>query len=802
MEVDTKEYEDSSSSVQVHDFHDPRLSLIYHPITSNYYTQHREDYHDLPILIDLGSYELRAGYLNDAAPRLVYRNLLARPAKTSLIVDNYHHIGADLTPDDLLNSNYILRNCYYSTYDGNNNTIPSQLYTHSTTMQQILDYTFINLGLASEKKIENPLALTEPVANPNYCRKKLNELLFECYEIPAVHYGIDSLYSYHYNNNNPDSADNSAMFSSDGLIINIGHANTNIIPIVAGRALLSNSIRISVGTSTLQNSLQQSLCIHYPQFKNEFNYYRTHEILENYLQTAQNYSEQLKTMQKVFDINKNSNPGSNLAKYHCDPPAVTFQIPFIKPVVNEISAEEVAAREKRRQANADRLKLMQQKRRADKISELSAEIEQYNAIKSEFSGPNSNSSAYLGRVKPLGFSSVRDFENYSTEIQKKLNRMTHTGGAEAEEAAEGKKSEEELYPLLSVPDEQLSPDEIKEKRKQKLMKAGAEARKNKKLAKVEEENRKKQQLLEEEAEKQRDPAGFKRRLLADRAEILQNRSQRLVSSSGGGKKQRRGVEQKLRMKMLASVMVDSENAEKDKWFGLSDEDWNIYKKVSLNPGDNEDSESEEELEKLEELEGKLNNIDPNWNGQESAAGKSGAGEEFSGSRSNEWTEEDYRVDLLVNRIRIPEILFQPDIIGLEESGIAEAVRTILARLPSEELAKKLMRNVWITGGGSQLPGLKQRVEMEIMAIRPVKEQIRVNVARDYRFDSWKGMQQLLLSSNWKDLNQFYCTKQQYLELGNDYLTEHICSNRYFKTPSNPSNNDPEDTAAASKRRKR
>ena len=35
--------------------------------------------------------------------------------------------------------------------------------------------------------------MTETLCNPNYSRSMVSELMFECYGVPALSYGIDSL---------------------------------------------------------------------------------------------------------------------------------------------------------------------------------------------------------------------------------------------------------------------------------------------------------------------------------------------------------------------------------------------------------------------------------------------------------------------------------------------------------------------------------------------------------------------------------------------------------------------------------
>lgn len=55
----------------------------------------------------------------------------------------------------------------------------------------------------------------------------MSELLFECYGIPKVAYGIDSLFSFYHSK--PKN------LISSGLIISSGYQCTHILPILEGR---------------------------------------------------------------------------------------------------------------------------------------------------------------------------------------------------------------------------------------------------------------------------------------------------------------------------------------------------------------------------------------------------------------------------------------------------------------------------------------------------------------------------------------------------------------------------------------
>lgn len=67
----------------------------------------------------------------------------------------------------------------------------------------------------------------------------MSELLFEGYGIPAVSYGVDSLFSM-YKNDIGDSA----------LIVNIGYHTIHIIPVIRGKVIAHHARRINLGKTS------------------------------------------------------------------------------------------------------------------------------------------------------------------------------------------------------------------------------------------------------------------------------------------------------------------------------------------------------------------------------------------------------------------------------------------------------------------------------------------------------------------------------------------------------------------------
>lgn len=136
----------------------------------------------------------------------------------------------------------------------------------------------------------------------------------------------------------------------------------------------------------------------------------------------------------------------------------------------------------------------------------------------------------------------------------------------------------------------------------------------------------------------------------------------------------------------------------------------------------------------------------------------------------------------IERIRAAEILFQPSsLIGLCEAGLAETIDYVLKLFSSDD-QQRLVNNIFITGGPAKLPGLKARLEKELMEIRPFESTFSVKIANDPSLDAWYGAKKFATATN---IQNFSISKQEYMEVGGEYVKEHCLSNRYYKTPLAP-----------------
>lgn len=151
----------------------------------------------------------------------------------------------------------------------------------------------------------------------------------------------------------------------------------------------------------------------------------------------------------------------------------------------------------------------------------------------------------------------------------------------------------------------------------------------------------------------------------------------------------------------------------------------------------------------------------------------------------------------VECIRAPELLFQPSMIGMSETGLAELINFVFNAFPLEK-QQMLAGNIFITGGCSQLPGkflkflvytycpyftllylgLKNRLLKELQEMRPSKSIFSVKESQIPSLDGWFGARDFV---NLNDCTNYFVTKLEYDENGPEYFKEYSLGNKYYSS---------------------
>lgn len=112
----------------------------------------------------------------------------------------------------------------------------------------------------------------------------MSELLFECYGVPSLAYGIDALYSYHFMH--PNSSENA-------LIVSFGYHTIHVIPVLGNCTIFQNTRRINMGGSHIISFLHRILQLKYPAHSTAITLSRAEELLHSVCRVALDYKEEL-----------------------------------------------------------------------------------------------------------------------------------------------------------------------------------------------------------------------------------------------------------------------------------------------------------------------------------------------------------------------------------------------------------------------------------------------------------------------------------------------------------------------------
>lgn len=701
----------------------------------------------LPILIDMGTYHTRAGYATQDQPGAIYPSIYSK-YRDRKVNRSYSMVGNDCYFDSNTRSNI------KSPFDG-------AFVTNWEGVELSLDYAFSRLGVKSQRFVDNPVVMTEMLGCPAAQRKNFNELFFEGYGIHSLSYGIDSLFSYHYNG------------GSNGVVISSAHESSHIIPVLQGKGILPLAKRINWGGRQSASYMQNLLNLKYPYFPGKVTSGQAMSLVHDHCYVSKNYAEEMANFLKLDGLEERER---------------VVEAPFTETAAPEKTAEELRIIEERRKESGRRLQEQAAKLRLEKLMQKEKDLEYYRQLQVRVdTAPKKDTKKILERE---GFKDQAALTKVMNDLLRTIKRARKDDVGEEEAPVEPPS-----FPLVDTPDDQLDTDQIKEKRKQKLLKANYEARMRAKEEKAKE--------LELQAEEERKEAEWRERDLE--GWIATRREERTKLVDAAKEKQRlktqlqdrKSLASQNRMKNMAALMSDGGRSKRrrggagtndndaDDTFGADDNDWAVYQDLGNDSSGEEEEEAQKEIRRLEAL---LLQHDPNFTAEDTREAeldwrKSVVHMFLHGPRSfnPDSLQQQHRMVLNVERIRVPEVLFQPSIAGVDQASVTEIVDDLLLRRFDSETqivdaSSLALQDIFLTGGQAHFQNFEERLYTDLKSVLPIGAPLRVRKAQDPMLDAWRGM---ALFARTTDRSKTFFTRQQYLEMGTHYLVEHGFGNEYF-----------------------
>ncbi|RUP49740.1 hypothetical protein BC936DRAFT_141645 [Jimgerdemannia flammicorona] len=314
----------------------------------------------------------------------------------------------------------------------------------------------------------------------------MSELLFEGYSVPSIAYGIDALFSFYGNGHSLDDG---------GIVISAGHTATHVLPIFGGRGVLEQAKRISYGGTQATDYMLKLMQLKYPTFPTKMTTNQAQQLVHDHCHFAEDYMKHLKEFENRETFVERDR---------------IIQFPFVAPVIEEKTEEDLARQAARKEEATRRLREAAAKTRLDKLIIQEQEFEAFTQLKG--AKQTEKKSEWVARLKSHGFKDEADLDDVLKKLETSIKRARNKelGIEETEEKVFRSENaticdggfkidisfrflcvyqEPPSFPLLDMPDDMLSEAEKRDKKKQRLLKAGYDARIRAKRAKEEEKAR-------------------------------------------------------------------------------------------------------------------------------------------------------------------------------------------------------------------------------------------------------------------------------------------------------------------------
>ncbi|XP_061363725.1 actin-related protein 5 isoform X3 [Gastrolobium bilobum] len=580
----------------------------------------------------------------------------------------------------------------------------------------------------------------------------MGELLFETYGVPSIAFGVDAAFSYKYNQQQ-------GVCAKDGLALCPGFTTTHVIPFVDGEPVYKGSCRTNIGGFHVTDYLKQLLSLKYPYHLTRFTWEKVEDLKMEHCYIAPDYASEARLFQK----------GAKEAeeKTRC------WQLPWVPPPTEEPpSEEEIARKAAIREKQGQRLREMAEAKRSSKINELENELHGLEFLLHQLEQvEESDVPAFLAET---GYVSRQEIESARNKVMHSLRKAKGEPKTEQIDSEKADLATNEKYSLINIPDDMLTPEQLNEKKKQLSLKSMSEGRQRLKQKRYEEElERERKQQLEEE-KRLENPELYLEQLHARYNDLSEkvDQQKRLKTNGGGhtngnnlsggvGRGERLSAAQRERMRLLTTAAFDRGKGEDT--FGARDEDWQLYKLMSKDNNDDDEGPDEDEAE-LARISSRLQDLDPTFVPKLEASTSQPA----EVPRFRPLTKEDFQIVIGVERFRCPEILFNPNWIGVDQVGLDEMAGVSMRRLPykDEGLEERLTSSILVTGGSSLFPGIVERLEAGIRMIRPCGSPIKIVRALNPVMDAWRG------AAFYASASQFHTqtfSRSDYYEKGEDWL---------------------------------
>ncbi|KAF8228073.1 actin-related protein Arp6 [Tricholoma matsutake] len=127
------------------------------------------------------------------------------------------------------------------------------------------------------------------------------------------------------------------------------------------------------------------------------------------------------------------------------------------------------------------------------------------------------------------------------------------------------------------------------------------------------------------------------------------------------------------------------------------------------------------------------------------------------------TETDQILVMNNERFAVPEILFHPDDIGLDQSGLAATIGLSISHLPPD-LQGMFWSNIGLIGGNTKFPGFRTRLMSELQSLAPVDCEVVIYECDDPITEAYRAAINFACMPTF---NKHVLTRAEYAESGSN-----------------------------------